>query len=34
MIIRAYRDSAYPVSLEMFEISEKGIRAIGGFDEQ
>jgi hypothetical protein len=34
MIINAYHDSAYPVSLEVFEISTAGIRAIGAFDDQ
>jgi hypothetical protein len=34
MIIRAYQDSAYPVSLEVFEISASGMRAIGAFEDQ
>jgi hypothetical protein len=34
MVIRAYHDSAYPVSLEVFEISAGGIRAIGIFDDE
>jgi hypothetical protein len=33
MIIRAYQDSAYPVSLEVFEVSSGGIRAIGAFED-
>jgi hypothetical protein len=33
LIIGAYRDSAYPVSLEVFEISAAGIRAIGIFED-
>jgi hypothetical protein len=33
MILRAYHDSAYPVSLEVFEVSAAGIRAIGAFEE-
>ena len=32
MVIRAYEESAYPVSLEVFEISQSGIRAIGTFE--
>ncbi|MDP9292550.1 MAG: hypothetical protein M3O82_09330 [Verrucomicrobiota bacterium] len=33
MIIDAYKSSAYPVSLEVFEISENGMRATGTFEE-
>jgi hypothetical protein len=32
LVIRAYQESAYPVSLEVFEISGAGIRAIGAFE--
>jgi len=32
MIIRAYQESTWPVSLEVFEISDAGIKAIGAFD--
>lgn len=31
-ILREYHESAYPVSVELFEISKKGIRAVGAFD--
>jgi hypothetical protein len=34
LIIRAYQDSAYPVSLEVFQISDAGIRAIGFFEDE
>jgi len=34
MILRAYHGSAYPVSLELFEVSVKGIRATGSFPEE
>ncbi len=34
MIIRAYEESAYPVSLEVFEVSAAGIRAIGAFEDE
>jgi hypothetical protein len=34
LVMRAYHDSAYPVSLEVFEISADGIRAIGTFEDQ
>ena len=34
MVIRAYEDSAYPVSLEVFEISGNGIRAVGAFENE
>ena len=33
LIMRAYRDSTYPVSPEVFEISPGGIRAIGVFED-
>jgi hypothetical protein len=33
MILRAYQDSAYPVSLEVFEVSAAGIKAIGLFED-
>lgn len=33
MIIEAYRATAYPVSLEVFEVSADGFRAIGTFEE-
>ncbi len=32
MIIRAYQDSTWPVSLEVFAISDAGIKAIGTFE--
>ena len=32
LIIGAYQESAYPVSMEVFEISAAGIKAIGTFD--
>jgi hypothetical protein len=34
LVIHAYHDSAYPVSLEVFEISASGIRAIGIFEDE
>jgi hypothetical protein len=34
LVIGAYHDSAYPVSLEVFEISDGGIRAIGAFEDE
>jgi hypothetical protein len=34
LVMNAYHDSAYPVSLEVFEISPAGIRAIGIFDDE
>jgi len=34
MILRAYHGSAYPVSLELFEVSVKGIRSTGSFPEE
>jgi hypothetical protein len=34
LVISAYQDSAYPVSLEVFEISAGGMRAIGAFESQ
>lgn len=33
MIISAYRATPYPVSLEIFEVSAAGLRAVGGFEE-
>jgi len=33
-VMNAYFDSAYPVSLEVFEISSAGIRAVGTFSDQ
>jgi len=33
-VISAYHDSAYPVSLEVFEISAAGIKAIGVYDDE
>jgi hypothetical protein len=32
LVIQAYQQSAYPVSLEVFEISAAGMRAIGTFE--
>jgi hypothetical protein len=32
LVIQAYQQSAYPVSLEVFEISDAGMRAIGTFE--
>ena len=32
MILRAYQDSAWPVSLEVFQVSDAGIKAIGTFE--
>ena len=34
LIMRAYHASAYPVSLEVFEVSQAGIRAIGTFEDE
>ena len=34
MIPGAYQGSAYPVSLGLFEVSIKGIRATGSFPEE
>jgi hypothetical protein len=34
LVMAAYHDSAYPVSLEVFEITPTGIRAIGVFDDE
>ena len=34
LVIRTYHDSAYPVSLEVFEISASGIRAFGVFEDE
>lgn len=33
MILDAYKGSAFPVSVEVFEVSETGLRAIGTFEE-
>ncbi len=33
-VIGAYHDSAYPVSLEVFEISDAGMRAIGFYNDE
>jgi hypothetical protein len=33
MILRAYRETAYPVSLEVFEVSSKGWIAVGAYQE-
>ena len=33
MVIQDYQQSSYPVSLELFEISSTGIRAVGAFEE-
>jgi hypothetical protein len=32
MIIHTFQDSTWPVSLEVFQISDAGIKAIGTFD--
>jgi hypothetical protein len=32
MVFAAYGDTAYPVSVEVFEFSTNGIRAVGVFD--
>lgn len=32
LVLRAYQDSPFPVSLEVFEISPQGLRAIGTFE--
>jgi hypothetical protein len=34
LVMGAYHDSAYPVSLEVFEISPGGMRAIGVFEDE
>jgi hypothetical protein len=34
LVIGAFQDSAYPVSLEVFEVSAAGIRAIGTFETE
>lgn len=31
MVYRAYRETSHPVSLELFELSEKGIESVGRF---
>lgn len=33
IILNAYHDSAYPVSLEVFEVSREGIKAVGEYEE-
>ncbi len=33
MILSAYHNSAYPVSLEIFELSADGLRSVGEFEE-
>ena len=33
MIFQAYRATAYPVSVEVFEVSAQGMRAVGVFEE-
>lgn len=33
MIIDAYRGSTYPVSLEVFEVSAEGLKAVGEYEE-
>jgi hypothetical protein len=33
MVFEAYRATAYPVSVEVFELSAKGLRAVGVFEE-
>lgn len=33
LVLGAFHDSAYPVSVEVFEVSPEGIRAIGEFEE-
>ena len=33
LILEAYRSAAFPVSREVFELSESGIKAVGAFDE-
>jgi hypothetical protein len=32
MVLRAYRETAYPVSVEVFEVSESGWRCIGAYE--
>ena len=32
LVIQAYQESTYPVSLEVFEISDAGMRAVGAFE--
>jgi hypothetical protein len=34
LVLQGYHDSPYPVSVEVFEISADGIRAIGVFDDE
>jgi hypothetical protein len=33
LVLEAYHDSAYPVSLEVFEVSSAGMKAIGAYEE-
>jgi hypothetical protein len=33
MVFKAYRETAYPVSVEVFEVSDAGLRAIGVYEE-
>jgi len=33
MILDAYRSTPYPVSLEVFEVEDDGLKAIGSFDQ-
>jgi len=33
MVIRGFRDSAYPVSVEVFEVTARGVRSVGIFEE-
>jgi hypothetical protein len=33
MVLRAYRETAHPVSLEVFELSQAGIKAIGAYPD-
>ncbi len=33
MVLRAHRESAYPVSLEVFEVSATGWRCLGAYEE-
>ncbi len=34
LVLSAYHDSAYPVSLEVFEISADGLRAVGVYEDE
>ena len=33
MVFRAYRDTSWPVSVEVFEVNAKGWRCIGAYEE-